>query len=78
MKYAHEIITLMSVHPYRDWKMVQIVRHVCPSPASTKERNAVHRAVLRVMHALEDAGTILRVAPRRNGGYATYRWKTTT
>lgn len=74
MKYAHEIIELMSAYPGRDFRMAEIVRYVNPK-ATTTEKHNLRRAVLRVMDTLEDTGAILKRPAKTSGGYAEYRWR---
>ncbi len=79
MKYAREVIELMSAYPERNFKMIEIVRHANPNPKSKKERSATHRGALRVLDMLTEMGMIFKIPSRAgNGGYTLYRWKTTT
>ena len=64
----------MGAFPGREFKMAQIIRYINPTP-TPKERNAINSAVVRVLQALEDNGTIVITRPVSNGGYATYQWK---
>lgn len=76
MKYASKVIELMASYPGRDFRMIEIVRYVCPAPESTEARHAVRIAVSRVLLSLSDCGTILIRPPRvARGGYALYRWR---
>lgn len=74
MKYAREVIELMSAYPGRDFRMAEIVRYVNPK-AATSEKHNLRRAILRVLDLLEDTGAILKQPPVASGGFAEYQWK---
>lgn len=72
MKYAKEVIELMSAYPGRDFRMIEIVRYV---GAPKHERHKVRVGVSRVLQALQESGLILvRPPSHARGGYALYRW----
>jgi len=75
MKYAAEIINLMGAYPGRDWRMLHLVRYVCPKPKSIQERRAVRKAVLRAVQAIVETGVVTYHPPKRRGCYAVYCWK---
>lgn len=75
MKWAKEVIELMSAYPSREFRMIEIVRYCCPNPKDQKERRAVHRGVHRVVEGLQDTGSVTVGRASRNGGYGTYRWR---
>lgn len=77
MKYAREVIELMSAYPGRNFRKREIVKYVYPCTQNTKERNAINRGVLYVLDWLIMAGSVLKTPPRSgNGSYALYRWQT--
>lgn len=76
MKYAKEVISLLSAYPGREFKAQAIARYVCPAPKDLAERRAVRVGVHRVLVELRAAGSVLSKPPLiRNGGYALYWWK---
>lgn len=76
MKYAKEVISLMSVYPGRQFKAQAIARYVCPNPKDLSERRAVRVGVHRVLVELIKTGSVLSKPPLiRNGGYALYWWR---
>lgn len=76
MKYAQEVISLMSAHPGRDFRMKEIVNFVSPGAVNKHE---IRRQVLRVLVSLiEDTGTVMKRPHHCSGGYASYRWKSAT
>lgn len=75
MKYASEVIELMGAYPGRLFRMVEIVRYVCPSPRSPRERSAVREAIRIVLAALKVSGAIFIRKPRANSCYYVYIWK---
>lgn len=73
MKYATQVIELLAAYPGRAFRMAEIIRHVSRGRAlSPSERNAMRRAVLRVLEALADSNQIQRIA----GGVTScqYSW----
>lgn len=74
MKYAREVIELMSAYPGRTFRMAEIVRYVNPK-AATGEKHSLRRAILRVLDLLADTGAILKHPPAASGGFAEYQWK---
>lgn len=75
MKHAKEIIELMASFPGREFRMIELVRYVCPKPKDQRERSAVHRSVHRAIEALVETGSVVKRTPKMNGGYGTYYWK---
>lgn len=73
MKYANEVIELMSAYPGRGWRMENLVRHVDPR-ATGAERQRIRNGVLRVLASLSDAGHIVHTPAGMRGSYAIYRW----
>lgn len=75
MKYASKVIELMAAHPGRDFRMLHIVRYVCPNPKSQRERSAIREAVRLALISLMDCGAVIcRPSVHKRGGYAVYRW----
>lgn len=75
MRYATEVIGLMAAYPGRDWRMIEIVRHVAKGrPHSKQQRDRYRQGVLRVIRALVDADAV-RCKPGLRGQPALYRWK---
>lgn len=73
MKYAKEVIDLLAAYPGRQFRMTEIVRHVSRARMlSTRERNAMRQAILRVLASLEDSGQVMRAAPASRS--AVYWW----
>lgn len=64
----------MEPAPYRDWRMVEILRAV--PVGNYRTERARRKQVLRAIQALAECGVILiRPPSSARGGYATYRWK---
>ncbi len=77
MKYAKEVIGLMSAYPGRDWKMANLINEVSQGRTICKqERNRLRFCVAEVLKALESSGSIevTKQKPLR-GSFAFYRWK---
>lgn len=73
MKYAHEVIDLMGAYPGREFRMAEIIRHVCRGRRlSARETEAVRKAVRRVLAALEENGQVWRQADSDKS--ALYAW----
>lgn len=78
MLYAAEVTNLLAAYPGRDFRMVQIVRHVANGrPHSKQQRDRYRQGVLRVIRALVDAD-LVRCKPGLRGQPALYRWKSAT
>ena len=76
MKYAKEVIELMSAYPGRDFRMVELVNSVTSGKHTRKQRSAARRGILRVIQQLKESGcVIVRPPGKARGGYAVYRWK---
>lgn len=74
MKYAREVIGLLGAHPGRQFRMAQILRHVCrgASLGSVPEA-AVRKGVHRVLVHLIDSGQVERVGGATRS--VAYVWK---
>lgn len=74
MLYASKVIELLSAHPGRDFRMIEIIRYVGAKP-NQRDRHRVRVGVARVVGVLAECGTVLVRPPRAmRGGYALYRW----
>ena len=74
MKYAKEVIDLLAAYPGREFRMIQIVRHI-DLGATGSARQRVRNGVLRVLQSLEEHGQIECTPAEKRGGYSTYAWK---
>ncbi|CAM4135639.1 Phage protein [Kerstersia similis] len=74
MKYAGQIVTLMSQYPERGFRVVELVRHVTYGRVlSAREREAVRKAVRRVLEAMVASGSAHISKPAAvSGAYAEY------
>lgn len=78
MLYAAEVTNLLAAYPGRDFRMIEIVRHVANGrPHSKQQRDRYRQGVLRVIRALVDAD-LVRCKPGLRGQPALYRWKSAT
>lgn len=78
MLYAHEVSDLLAAYPSREFRMIEVVRHVARGrPHSKQQRDRYRQGILRVMRALVDAD-LVRCKPGLRGQPATYRWKSAT
>lgn len=75
MKYASEIIDLLSAYPGREFKMRQLINHAAPR-ATLAEMPTLRCGIWRVLQLLEESGQVEIIRPEKNGGSAAYRWKT--
>ncbi|MBR8655960.1 hypothetical protein KDH83_21860 [Achromobacter sp. Marseille-Q0513] len=73
MKYAKEVLDLMSAFPGREWRMAELVRDASGGrELARRERDAMRQAILRVLEALQDCGQVQRIEYARNS--LTYAW----
>lgn len=73
MKYAKEVIDLLAAYPGREFRMAEIIRHVCRGRRlSSRETEAIRKAVRRVLAALEESGQLWRQADCDKS--ALYAW----
>ncbi len=78
MKYAKEIINFMGAHPWRRFKVRNLVSYVAPS-ATPKQKASIRVGIQRVLSALEDSDQIGSTRGQIvNGADAEYWWKTAT
>ena len=67
MKYAKEVLDLMSAFPGREWRMAELVRDASGGrELARRERDAMRQAILRVLEALQDCGQVQRIEYARN------------
>ena len=73
MKYAKEVIELMSAYPGREFEMKHLIRYVRPGKISRTTRTALHVSIWRVLNDLKSTNTI--TANKAENGYsAKYIW----
>lgn len=74
MKYAHEVMDLMGAYPGRSFRVGELVRHVTHGRTlAARERDAVRKAIQRVLDALLSAGSIqVTEAAEQRGGFFSY------
>lgn len=73
MKYAREVIELMSAYPERRFRMQDLVRYVAPQ-AEGGDRQRVRNGILRVLGDLARAGSIEREGGEERGTFGLYWW----
>ena len=74
MKYAGEVIELMSAFPGREFRMIQLVKYINPK-ADTRARQAIRIGVARVIAGLVETGSVKGLPTSAGrGGYSLYRW----
>jgi len=74
LKYASEVIDLLTTYPGTEFKMAQIVRHVTRArDLSPGKRNAVRIGVFRVLEQLRDSGQVQQ--SKEGATSATYAWR---
>jgi hypothetical protein len=75
MKYAQEIMDLMSAFPGRPFKMREIVQSVAKKQIIYRDRSRVKKGVWRVLQQLKEIDTITIIEPEKSGAGAGYVWK---
>ena len=80
MRFASDVIDLMGAYPGRDFRMAHIVRYVTNNrEMNLKERRAARKAILRVLEAFIENGTVAKLPPTaERGAPVFYRWKSET
>lgn len=74
MKYAKEVIDLLAAYPGREFRMIQIVRHVTRARViSPNQRNAVRIGIFRVLEQLRESGQVEQKKGAATS--ATYAWR---
>lgn len=72
MKYAREVIELMSAYPKREFKTQTLVRYIQPE-ATPKEKTSIRKGVKRVLcHLIEDGH--VRAVKTKNIQSCKYFW----
>ncbi len=57
MKYANEVIELLSAYPNREFKMINLIRYINPR-ATKKQNRAIRMGILRVLEPLIESNQI--------------------
>ncbi len=80
MKYAAEIIDLMSAQPERQFQMRDLVREVCPNAlAEVSRKSSLYRTVRIALHRLlEQLVESKSVEVQDAGNHFRYRWRVTS
>ncbi|WP_071058703.1 hypothetical protein [Pelistega sp. MC2] len=71
MKYANEVIELLSAYPHKTFRVKTIVNYINPKK---RERRSTTRQVQRVLESLAETGNIEVKARDKLGGGAEYKW----
>ena len=75
MKYAREIIELMSAYPERDFRMKELIKSVVGNAPSIAQRHRARIQIANVIRELETMGYVFRrPLSSKRGGFALYRW----
>lgn len=75
MKYAREVIELLSPFPGREFRMAEIIRYIAPNAKGT-DRMRVHKGVLRALSQLVDQGSVRHATPgAQRGEISAYAWR---
>lgn len=77
MRYARDVIELLSAYPGRPFRPGEVVRYVSARQRGMRPE-AVRIGVQRVLLALCETGAVSRTLPHRPGSYALYSWRSTT
>lgn len=73
MKYAKEVIGLMSAHPNRNFRMAQIIRHITKGrEVGSMQRQAIRVGVRRVLNELIESGQVMQV--KESATTSLYVW----
>lgn len=74
VKYAKEVLSLISPHPGTEFRMAQIVRYVMKTKRlCSSRRNAVREGVRRVLAQLRETGHVVYVSEGDKTGF--YIWR---
>ncbi|ETD72988.1 hypothetical protein V757_01010 [Pelistega indica] len=71
MKYADEVIELLSSYPHKTFRVKTIVNYINPKK---RERRSTTRQVQRVLESLAEMGNIEVKVRDKLGGGAEYKW----
>ncbi|WP_198952934.1 MULTISPECIES: hypothetical protein [unclassified Achromobacter] len=78
MKYAGEVIDLMACYPGREFRLMELVRHVSRGRyLIDAEKTRMQRGIQRAMEALRDAGSVTIQEPEEGSHGRTYTWRVT-
>lgn len=78
MKYAHEVMDLMACYPGRQFRLMELVRHVSRGRNLTPtEKTRIQRGVRRAMEAFQDTGSPVIHDPDVGCHGRTYSWRVT-
>ena len=77
MRYARDVIDLLSAYPGRPFRPGEVTRYVATRQRGMKPE-AIRIGVQRVLLALCETGAVNRTLPLRPGSYALYAWHTTS
>jgi hypothetical protein len=78
LKYAKEVIDLLSAYPGRQFRMRNIVYSIAGRKADDREKKQVRIGVWRVLKVLEESGHIVIEAQDGRGASAQYAWRTSS
>lgn len=73
MKYAKEVMELMSAYPEREFKMQSLVFYIKPN-ASLKERRTIGRGVRRALDYLRELGKVQKIEKNLAIQNQRYKW----
>ncbi len=75
MKYAREIMDLMSAYPKRDFRMKELIKSIVGNDPSPAQRHRARIQIANVIRELETIGCVFRrPLSSKRGGFALYRW----
>lgn len=78
MKYAKEVIGLIAAYPGREFRLVEVVRHVAKGRALDRtETTRLQRGVQRVMAELACNGSVTIREPEEGRHGRAYIWNVT-
>jgi len=78
VKYAHEVMDLMACYPGRQFRLMELVRHVSRGRnLNTTEKTRIQRGVQRVMEAFQSTGSVEIQEPDEGCHGRTYAWRVT-
>lgn len=78
MKYAREVIDLMACYPGRQFRLMELVRHVSRGrDLSVAEKTRIQRGLQRAMEAFQDTGSVVIRVPDEGSHGRTYAWHVT-
>jgi hypothetical protein len=76
IRFAKEVLELLTAFPDREWRLGQIVNHVARGrPTSKQARERYRKGVRRVMEALIESKTVEYRPGRTDKSPTLYRWR---